>query len=261
MSKSKERLDILLVDRGLISTRSRAKAVIMAGEVLVDGQRVDKPGTKVSLDAEVQVIVPMPFVSRGGYKLAGALDLFALNVNGLVCADVGACTGGFTDVLLQRGAKRVYAIDVGYGQLDWKLRQDERVIVMERTNVRYLEELPQTAAFVSIDVSFISLKLVLPAVMNWLAEEGDIVALIKPQFEAGPKQVGKGGVVKDPEVHRNVLEEILNWASENDLAPQALIRSPIKGADGNVEFLVHLRRGASGPASINEAIEAVLGDQ
>ncbi|MFN2255892.1 MAG: TlyA family RNA methyltransferase [Candidatus Promineifilaceae bacterium] len=261
MSKSKERLDILLVDRGLISTRSRAKAVIMAGEVLVDGQRVDKPGTKVSLDAEVQVIVPMPFVSRGGYKLAGALDLFALNVNGLVCADVGACTGGFTDVLLQRGAKRVYAIDVGYGQLDWKLRQDERVIVMERTNVRYLEELPQTAAFVSIDVSFISLKLVLPAVMNWLAEEGDIVALIKPQFEAGPKQVGKGGVVKDPEVHRNVLEEILNWASENDLAPQALIRSPIKGADGNVEFLVHLRRGAAGPASINEAIEAVLGDQ
>ena len=261
MSKSKERLDILLVDRGLISTRSRAKAVIMAGEVLVDGQRVDKPGTKVSLDAEVQVIVPMPFVSRGGYKLAGALDLFALNVNGLVCADVGACTGGFTDVLLQRGAKRVYAIDVGYGQLDWKLRQDERVIVMERTNVRYLEELPQTAAFVSIDVSFISLKLVLPAVMNWLAEEGDIVALIKPQFEAGPKQVGKGGVVKDPDVHRNVLEEILNWASENDLAPQALIRSPIKGADGNVEFLVHLRSGAAGPASINEAIEAVLGDQ
>ena len=260
MSKNKERLDILLVDRGMISTRSRARAVIMAGEVMVDGQRVDKPGTKVSLDAEVQVIAPMPFVSRGGYKLAGALDLFALDVSGLVCADVGACTGGFTDVMLQRGAERVYAIDVGYGQLDWKLRQDERVVVMERTNVRYLEELPQVVAFVSIDVSFISLKLVLPAVMNWIADDGDIVALIKPQFEAGPRQVGKGGIVKDPDVHRDVLEEILNWASENDLAPQALIRSPIKGNDGNVEFLVHLRRDA-GPTSVNDAIEAVLIDQ
>lgn len=261
MAKNKERLDVLLVDRELVATRSRARAVIMAGEVLVDGQRVDKPGTKVARDAELQVIAPMPFVSRGGYKLAGALDLFQLDVTGKICADVGACTGGFTDVLLQRGAARVYAIDVGYGQLDWKLRQDERVIVMERTNVRYLDELPETADFVSVDVSFISLKLVLPAIMNWLMQQGDIVALIKPQFEAGPNQVGKGGVVKDRAVHHQVLKEILSWASENNLAPQALIRSPIKGTDGNVEFLVHLRRGAEGPELMDEAIEAVLNGQ
>lgn len=260
MAKNKERLDILLVERGLISTRSRAKAVIMAGEVLVDGQRVDKPGTKVARDAELHVVAPMPYVSRGGYKLAGALDLFQLDVAGKVCADVGACTGGFTDVLLQRRAARVYAIDVGYGQLDWKLRQDERVMVMERTNVRYLEDLPETADFASIDVSFISLKLVLPAVKKWLAPGGDIVALIKPQFEAGPKQVGKGGVVKDSAIHRQVLEEILGWTLENDLAPQALIRSPIKGADGNVEFLVHLRFAEDSPFSLSEEITAVLSD-
>ena len=258
MAKNKERLDILLVDLGLISTRSRAKAVIMAGEVLVDGQRVDKPGTRVARDADLQLIAPMPYVGRGGYKLAGALDLFQLDVSGKLCADIGACTGGFTDVMLQRGAARVYALDVGYGQLDWKLRQDDRVVVMERTNVRYLEELPQTADFVSIDVSFISLKLVLPAVKKWLAPQGDIVALIKPQFEAGPKQVGKGGVVKDTAVHRQVLEDILGWSLENDLSPQALIRSPIKGADGNIEFLVHLRCGKVEPISIEEAITAVL---
>lgn len=258
MAKDKERLDILLVERGLVATRSRAKAIVMAGEVLVDDQRVDKPGTKVAREANIQLIAPMPYVSRGGYKLAGALDRFQIDVSGRVCADVGACTGGFTDVLLQRGAERVYAIDVGYGQLDWKLRQDHRVEVMERTNVRYLEELPEPASFVSIDVSFISLKLVLPAVKKWLAPEGDIVALIKPQFEAGPKQVGKGGIVKDTAVHREVLEEILNWALENDLAPQALIASPIKGSDGNREFLVHLRSGQTGLTSLENVITAVL---
>ena len=258
MAKNKERLDNLLVERGLVSTRSRAKAFVMAGEVLVNGQRVDKPGTKIAREAKIQLIAPMPYVSRGGYKLAGALDLFQIDVSGKVCADVGACTGGFTDVLLQRGAARVYAIDVGYGQLDWKLRQDQRVIVMERTNVRYLEELTETAEFASIDVSFISLKLVLPAVKKWLAPGGDIVALIKPQFEAGPKQVGKGGIVQDSTVHRQVLEEILTWTSENDLAPQALILSPIKGSDGNREFLVHLRRGPAGQISLDEAITAVL---
>lgn len=258
MAKDKERLDILLVERGLVATRSRAKAIVMAGEVLVDDQRVDKPGTKVAREANIQLIAPMPYVSRGGYKLAGALDRFQIDVSGRVCADVGACTGGFTDVLLQRGAGRVYAIDVGYGQLDWKLRQDHRVEVMERTNVRYLEELPEPASFVSIDVSFISLKLVLPAVKKWLAPEGDIVALIKPQFEAGPKQVGKGGIVKDTAVHREVLEEILNWALENHLAPQALIASPIKGSDGNREFLVHLRSGQTGLTSLENAITAVL---
>ncbi len=258
MAKNKERLDILLVERGLISTRSRAKAVIMAGEVLVNGQRADKPGTRVARDVQLELIAPMPYVGRGGYKLAGALDLFQIDVAGEICADVGACTGGFTDVLLQRGAARVYAIDVGYGQLDWKLRQDDRVQVMERTNVRYLEELPETIDFVSVDVSFISLKLVLPAVKKWLAADGHIVILIKPQFEAGPKQVGKGGVIKDTAVHRQVLEDILGWALENDLPPQALIRSPIQGADGNVEFLAHLRRGTRGVPSIDETITAVL---
>jgi 23S rRNA (cytidine1920-2'-O)/16S rRNA (cytidine1409-2'-O)-methyltransferase len=258
MAKKKERLDILLFERGLVATRSRAKAVIMAGEVMVDGQRIDKPGTKVALESDIQLIAPMPFVSRGGYKLAGALDLFQIDVTGEVCADVGACTGGFSDVLLQRGAARVFAIDVGYGQLDWKLRQDQRVVVMERTNVRYLEELPEPAGFVAIDVSFISLKLVLPAVNKWLDPDGDIVALIKPQFEAGPKQVGKGGIVKDTAVHRQVLEEILQWALENNLAPQALIASPITGSDGNREFLVHLRSGQIGLASIDDAISAVL---
>jgi 23S rRNA (cytidine1920-2'-O)/16S rRNA (cytidine1409-2'-O)-methyltransferase len=258
MAKDKERLDILLYERGLVVTRSRAKAVIMAGEVLVDGQRIDKPGTKVTREAEIQLIAPMPYVSRGGYKLAGALDLFKIDIKGKICADVGACTGGFTDVLLQRGSIRVYAIDVGYGQLDWKIRQDPRVVVMERTNVRYLEELPEPVEFISIDVSFISLKLVLPPVQKWLVSNGDIVALIKPQFEAGPQQVGKGGIVKDKTVHRQVLEEILNWSLENDLAPQALITSPIKGSDGNREFLVHLRRGQTGLSSLQESITAVL---
>ncbi len=258
MGKKKERLDVLLVKRGLIATRSRAKAVIMAGEVLVNGERVDKPGTSVPDDADVQLIAPMPYVSRGGFKLAGALETFSLNLNDKICADVGACTGGFTDVLIQRGAARVYAIDVGYGQLDWKLRQDERVVVMERTNVRYLDELPEPVHFVAIDVSFISLKLVLPAVRKWLSAQGDIVALIKPQFEAGPQHIGKGGIVKDPVVHRQVLEDILGWVQENALAPQALIRSPIRGSSGNVEFLLHIRLGSVGLTSPDAAIAAVL---
>jgi len=258
MALNKERLDILLVERGLVDTRSRAKASVMAGEVLVDGKRVDKPGTKIARDAEIELIASMPYASRGGFKLAGALDAAALSVAGKICADVGACTGGFSDVLLQRGAERVYAIDVGYGQLDWKLRQDRRVVVMERTNARYLDALPEAVAFVAIDVSFISLKLILPAVQKWLTADGDIVALIKPQFEAGPKQVGKGGVVKDPAVHRQVLEEILGWSFENGLFPQALFRSSIQGAGGNTEFLVHLRPHAVMPAPIDTLIENVV---
>ncbi|MEJ2749744.1 MAG: TlyA family RNA methyltransferase, partial [Anaerolineae bacterium] len=178
MAKNKERLDKLLVARDLTSTRSKAQGLILAGEVLVDGVQVDKPGTAVSLDAEITLKSPLPFVGRGGFKLAGALTEFGMGVNGRVCADVGACTGGFTDVLLQNGAARVYAIDVGYGQLDWKLRNDERVIVMERTNARYVEELAEPVSFVCIDVSFISLKLILPAVQNWLAAQADVVALI-----------------------------------------------------------------------------------
>jgi 23S rRNA (cytidine1920-2'-O)/16S rRNA (cytidine1409-2'-O)-methyltransferase len=258
MAPKKERLDTLLVERGLASTRSRAKACVMAGEVLVNGQRVDKPGTKVARDAGIELVASMPYVSRGGFKLAGALDEAAISVAGKVCADVGACTGGFSDVLLQRGAERVYAIDVGYGQLDWKLRQDRRVVVMERTNARYLDALPEPVSFAAVDVSFISLKLILPAVQKWLTEDGDIVALVKPQFEAGPKQVGKGGVIKDQEVHRQVLEEILGWSVENGLSPQALFRSSIQGADGNTEFLVHLRLKTQASISIETLIENAL---
>ncbi len=241
MAKRKERIDRLLVERGLVSTRSRAQALIMAGEVLVDGRHIDKPGTAVLLDADLQLVAPLRYVGRGGHKLAGALRAFDLDVTRRSCADVGACTGGFTDVLLQNGAARVYAIDVGYGQLDWRMRQDERVVVMERTNARYLEALPEPVSFVCIDVSFISLKLILPAVQQWLTPDADVVALIKPQFEAGRKQVGKGGIVKDPAVHRQVLSELLAWALEHGLKPQGLTRSTIQGADGNVEFLVWLR--------------------
>ena len=193
MSKGKERLDVLLVERGLLDTRARARAAIMAGEVSVNGQRVDKAGTAVPLDATIELATPMPYVSRGGFKLAGALDAFGVAVAGRVCADVGACTGGFTDVLLQRGAARVFAIDVGQGQLDWKLRQDERVVVLEKTNARYLESLPQPIDLATIDVSFISLRLILPAVAAWLAPAADVVALVKPQFEAGPERPRPGG--------------------------------------------------------------------
>lgn len=247
MKIKKERLDKLLVARGLVASRAKGQALIMAGEALVDGERVDKPGTAVSIEAEITLKEAMPYVGRGGFKLAGALAEFGLDVNGRVCADVGACTGGFTDVLLQNGAAKVFAIDVGYGQLDWKLRQDARVAVMERTNARYVESLAVTVDLVVIDVSFISLRLILPAVKKWLAKEADVVALIKPQFEAGPKQVGKGGIVKDTAVHRQVLTKILEWADENQLYPAGLTRSSISGADGNVEFLVWLRWGTAVP--------------
>lgn len=260
MAKQKERLDKLLVERGLAPTRSKARGLIMAGEVLVDGARVDKPGTAVALDAALEVIAPMPYVGRGGYKLAGALEAFALDVAGRVCADVGACTGGFTDVLLQNGAARVYAIDVGYGQLDWKLRQDERVTVLERTNARYLETLPEPVSFVCVDVSFISLKLILPAAQQWLSVPADIVALIKPQFEAGPEQVGKGGIVRDTAVHRQVLRDLLAWFQAHDLAPQGLIRSPIEGTEGNVEYLVWLRPGGETALDVPAVVAELLED-
>lgn len=249
MAKDKERLDILLVDRGLVETRTRARAHIMAGEVTVNGERIDKAGTAVPRDARIELAAPMPYVSRGGYKLAGALDQFDVDVTGRVCADVGACTGGFTDVLLQRDAARVYAIDVGQGQLDWKLRQDARVVTMERVNARYLESLGESVGLVVIDVSFISLRLILPAVGKWLADgddaKADVIALIKPQFEAGPELVGKGGIVRDPAVHRAVLTDLLGWAIAAGWSVNGLIRSPIQGADGNVEYLVWLKRGAS----------------
>jgi 23S rRNA (cytidine1920-2'-O)/16S rRNA (cytidine1409-2'-O)-methyltransferase len=255
----RKRLDVLLVERGLVESREQGKRLIMAGQVLVDGQVVDKVGTQVAGGADIRLQAKPPYVSRGGPKLAAALDSFAVQVAGVVAADVGASTGGFTDCLLQQGARKVYAIDVGYGQLAWRLRQDPRVVVMERINVRYLESLPEPVDLATVDVSFISLELVLPSVMGWLKPAGDIIVLIKPQFEAGRAEVGKGGVVKDPEVHRTVLRKILAWALDHGLAVRGLMASPLKGPAGNVEFLAHLSKGR-GEASIEieEAIAACL---
>lgn len=256
----RERLDKLLVARRLAPTRAKAQAYIMAGDVNVDGQRVLKAGTRVPVSADITVAAPAQFVGRGAYKLDGALSSMHIDLTGRVCADVGACTGGFTDVMLQRGAARVYAIDVGYGQLDWKLRQDERVVVMERTNARHLTTLPEPVSFVAIDVSFISLRLILPAVKQWATDDVDIVALVKPQFEAGKRQVGKGGIVRDPTVHQEVLASLLAWCQAEGLQPHALVRSSITGSDGNVEFLVWLRRGEMATVDIAQAIANVVED-
>jgi 23S rRNA (cytidine1920-2'-O)/16S rRNA (cytidine1409-2'-O)-methyltransferase len=256
---AKVRLDNLLVTRGLAESRAKAQALIMAGSVRVAGQSGAKAGLLVDEAAPVEVTAALPYASRGGYKLAHALDQFGLDPGGLAALDAGASTGGFTDVLLQRGAARVYAVDVGYGILDYRLRADPRVVVMERVNIRYLEALPENAhaGCAVIDVSFISLRLVLPAVRRMLEPEGWAVALVKPQFEAGPEQVGKGGVVRDPKVHRAVLREALAAAAEAGLAPRGLARSPITGPAGNVEFLAWLQPG--GPAlDIETTIEGVL---
>jgi 23S rRNA (cytidine1920-2'-O)/16S rRNA (cytidine1409-2'-O)-methyltransferase len=258
VSKGKERLDKLLVERGLAPTRSKGQALVMAGEVLVDGQPALKPGMTVPVSSNITLVESMPYVSRGGYKLAEALAKFAIDVGGRICADVGACTGGFTDVLLQQGAQRVYAIDVGYGQLDWNLRQDPRVVVLERTNARHLETLPEPVQLVVIDVSFISLKLVIPAVQQWLADEADVVALIKPQFEAGREKVGKGGIVRDPSVHHQVLTDLLVWMAARQLLPKGLIRSPIEGAGGNVEFLVWLQPGSGEALDVAAVVNGLL---
>jgi 23S rRNA (cytidine1920-2'-O)/16S rRNA (cytidine1409-2'-O)-methyltransferase len=255
----KKRLDVLLVERGLVESREQGKRLIMAGQVLVDGQMMDKPGMQVAGGADIRLRAKPPYVSRGGLKLEAALDCFAVQVGGVVAADVGASTGGFTDCLLQRGASKVYAIDVGYGQLAWRLRQHPRVVVMERVNVRYLESLPEPIDLATVDVSFISLTLVLPTVTSWLKPEGDIIALIKPQFEAGRAEVGKGGVVKDPQVHRAVLGKILAWALGHGLSVQGLMPSPLKGPAGNVEFLAHLSKGrAEASIEIEEAIARCL---
>ena len=240
---SKERLDLLLAQRGLADSQDQARRLIMAGQVSVGDQVVDKPGTRVPTASEVTVKGASPFASRGGFKLEAALAAFGLDVRGWTVADAGASTGGFVDCLLQRGATRVYAIDVGYGQLAWKLRQDPRVIVMDRTNARYLEKLAEPVDLVTIDVSFISLKLILPAVSGWLGQRGQIVALIKPQFEAEPAQVEDGGVVRDKAVHRAVLEDLVAWAASRDMGLMGLIRSPLTGPAGNVEFLAHWAPG------------------
>lgn len=234
-------MDALLVERGLFPTRAKAKAAIMAGTVYVDGMRAEKAGTSVSVEAEVEVRGPVnPYVSRGGLKLEGALDRFGVPVMGRTCIDVGASTGGFTDCLLKRGADKVYAVDVGYGQLDWKLRQDPRVVVVERTNFRNVQpgDFPRVDLIV-IDVSFISLIKVLPAAKLTLKDDGDVVALIKPQFEAGRRAVGKGGgVIRDASVHREVISGVLAAAGVSGWTPVALTHSPILGPKGNIEFFV-----------------------
>jgi 23S rRNA (cytidine1920-2'-O)/16S rRNA (cytidine1409-2'-O)-methyltransferase len=236
------RLDTILVQRRLAESRQKAQSLIMAGQVLVDGHRVDKPGRRFPESAEVTIREGLPYVSRGGVKLAHALDRFHIDVGEKVAADIGASTGGFTDCLLQRGARKVYAIDVGYGQLAWKLRQDPRVVVLDRTNVRYLESLPEPVDLATIDVSFISLALVLPQVARLLRAEGEIVSLIKPQFEAGRDEVGKGGVVTDPGTHRTVLEKVIRLAEREQLSIRGLTPAPLKGPAGNVEFFIHLSR-------------------
>ncbi|HUX86914.1 MAG TPA: TlyA family RNA methyltransferase [Chloroflexota bacterium] len=260
MKLRKIRIDALLVERGLSESRERARGLILAGDVRVNGQVVTKPGTDVPADAELAVTQPPPYVSRGGFKLAHALEAFELDVSNLVILDVGASTGGFTDVLLQRGASRIYAIDVGYGQLAWRLRQDPRVIVIDRTNIRHLTELPEPSDGAVVDVSFISLTVVLAPIEHLLKPDGWIVALVKPQFEAGRSRVGKGGVVRSPEVHRDVLESVLSHASQLGLKIGGCTPSPILGPAGNREFLVLLRKTGSGE-SISEAVLSCLGSE
>lgn len=243
MAKGKERLDILLAKRGLVSSRERAKTSIMAGLVYVEGQRADKPGMEVAEQARIEVRGDIsPFVSRGGLKLAKAVQAFGLVFAGQIIADVGASTGGFTDCVLQNGAERVYAIDVGYGQLAWKLRSDPRVVTLERVNARYLDEqsLPEKMDWVVSDVSFISLKKIFPALLKILKPEGQVIALIKPQFEAGRENVGKHGVVREPEVQERVILDVLEAAAELGFQARGLDYSPIRGPEGNIEYLAWL---------------------
>lgn len=240
---AKKRLDMLLVEKGLFPSREKAKTSIMAGLVKVQGQRVDKPGTEVSEDADVEVRGPaIPYVSRGGLKLAKAISEFGLDLDGKTVMDIGASTGGFTDCALQNGAAKVYAVDVGYGQLAWNLRQDPRVINLERTNIRYLDPavLTNRPDLVTVDVSFISLRLVLPKIKEILSGSGEVVVLVKPQFEAGREKVGKKGVVRDPLVHMEVIENVIGFARESSFAVRGLSFSPVTGPEGNIEYLLFL---------------------
>ncbi len=263
MAKQQERLDVLLVTRGLAESRTQAQALILAGRVRAGNRppTMLRPGTRLPVDTEITVDVGWPYASRGGLKLAHALETFAVPVAGRVCLDVGASTGGFTDCLLQHGAARVYAVDVGYGQLAWALQRDPRVVALDRTNIRYLESLPEPVSLATIDVSFISLRLVLPAVLRLVDTPADIIALIKPQFEAGRKKVSKGGVVRDPAVHRQVLTEVLACAQGLGLTVRGLTTSPITGPAGNREFLAWLVWGHEGPGiDVVEAIEQCMID-
>ena len=260
----KERLDILLVNKGLAPSREKAKAMIMEGNVFVDNNREDKAGSTFDVNASIEVKGnTLKYVSRGGLKLEKAMTHFGITLEGKVCMDIGASTGGFTDCMLQNGAVKVYAVDVGYGQFAWKLRQDERVVCMEKTNIRYVvpEDLEGPAAFSSIDVSFISLTKVLLPVRNLLTEDGEIVCLIKPQFEAGREKVGKKGVVRDPKVHEEVIEKVRDYAMSIFMEPCHLSFSPIKGPEGNIEYLLHLKKHPEGtevPVSLDVSVEDVV---
>ena len=251
----KERLDVLLVEQGLAPSRERAKRLIMAGQVLADEQRIDKAGTTVPMDAVLRVVgEDLPYVSRGGLKLEKGMTVFGTVLEGKTAADIGASTGGFTDCMLQNGAAKVYAIDVGYGQLDWKLRTDARVVNMERTNIRNVtaKMLGQMIDFASIDVAFISLDKVLPVVRTLLVESGEVIALIKPQFEAGKERVGKNGVVRDPAVHEDVIQQVLAVAEEQEFFLAGLTFSPVKGPKGNIEYLLYLKLQGDGEQRIDE---------
>lgn len=260
----KTRLDVLMVQRGLAESREKAKAVIMSGNVFVDGQREDKAGASFGEKAVIEVKGnPLKYVSRGGLKLEKAVECFEVSLTDRICMDVGSSTGGFTDCMLQNGAKKVYAIDVGYGQLAWGLRQDPRVVNLERTNARYLtkEQVPEAIDFMSVDVSFISLSLILPAVRPLLGEEGRAVCLIKPQFEAGREKVGKKGVVRDKAVHQEVIEKALGFSLENGFSVRGLTYSPVKGPEGNIEYLAYLQKAErprllEGVGSPKDVVEA-----
>lgn len=243
---AKKRLDVLLTERGLFESRQKAQATIMSGLVFVDGQRVDKAGAGVSEDAQIEVRgKAIPYVSRGGLKLEKAMACWPISLEGAVCADIGASTGGFTDCMLQNGASKVYAVDVGYNQLDYRLRTHPQVVCMERTNARYLtkEQIPEPLDFFSVDVSFISLNLILPALRPLMKERGEAVCLVKPQFEAGKEKVGKKGVVRDPAVHLEVLEHFLGHAAHAGFSVKDITFSPIRGPEGNIEYLGYLCAG------------------
>ena len=255
---AKKRLDMLLVERGLADSRQRAQAVIMAGAVFSGSRRLDKPGMALDEDVPLEVRGKLRYVSRGGLKLEKAMQCFPICLDGKVAADIGASTGGFTDCMLQHGAARVYAVDVGYGQLAWSLRSDPRVVCLERTNARYLtrEQIPEELDFASVDVSFISLKLILPALRPLLGEDGQVAALIKPQFEAGREKVGKKGVVRDPAVHLEVLERFLDHAAQAGFTVRGMDVSPIRGTEGNLEYLGYLeaRPGPAAPGDLAELV-------
>jgi len=254
----KERLDLLLVNRNLAVSREKAKAIIMSGNVFVDGQREDKAGSMFPDTSEIIVRgTTLKYVSRGGQKLEKAIISFDISLQGKICMDVGASTGGFTDCMLQNGAKKVYAIDVGYGQFDWRLRQDDRVVCMEKTNIRYVtpEDIEEKAEFVSIDVSFISLTKVLAPVHSLLTKEGQIVCLIKPQFEAGREKVGKKGVVREPGIHEEVITRIVRYAADISFTVLQLDFSPIKGPEGNIEYLLHLQKPPYGQNDTESTVD------